>query len=36
LQRCGFNIMTVINEEFEPFEPTGSGAPRVIFSARKQ
>lgn len=36
LQRSGFNIVTVVNLDFEAFDPTSSRAPRVIFIAQRQ
>lgn len=36
LQRSGYSIMSVLNLDFETFEPGVSRAPRVIFIAEKQ
>lgn len=36
LQRSGYSIMSVLNLNFETFEPGVSRAPRVIFIAEKQ
>ncbi len=36
LQRSGFTIMSVLNVNFETFEPGVSRAPRVLFVAEKQ
>lgn len=35
LQRCGFEIVTVIDTNMNPFQPGVSQAPRVVFIAKK-
>jgi hypothetical protein len=36
LQRSGYSIMSLLNQNLETFEPGVSRAPRVIFIAEKQ